>query len=257
MSLMKNANPSTLGADTLKRFFWYNLVDLELLLAGLGESYGIFRKIVDSKVLSQQHISDNPDRAHRSRDVKTSERRDARVLHVEDVVRSFQLERFASKVEGKRRKVRNLGAVDSVLTVPAFSCTDFRVQDFGDISGESNEGGASVNCGSSVIKRHFFISKLDFLELDFPVALPSDGSIVDVAFVVTLVDTTKHGFTSRSTFTIVRIAKVEGKQVLVKQTLVDHVVEGRGSVQDGNGVVSQTEDTIEFTESESETWLFG
>lgn len=99
--------------------------------------------------------------------------------------------------------------------------------------------------------------KFDLLELDFPVALPSDGSIANVALIVALVDTTKDGFTSRSTFTIVRIAKVEGKQVLIKQTLVDHVVEGRGSVQDGNRVVSQTEDTIEFTKGESETWLFG
>lgn len=38
----------------------------------------------------------------------------------------------------------------------------------------------------------------------------------------------------------------EGKDLLVEEALVDHVVEGRDDVRDGDGVVAEAEDSVKL-----------
>ena len=89
-----------------------------------------------------QKLTNNPERASREINVKTSEGRHAGALHLEDIVRAFQWIWLATKVEGEDRKARNPVAVDSVLTVPRLLGADLGVEHLSDIGGQSNEGGA-------------------------------------------------------------------------------------------------------------------
>ena len=55
----------------------------------------------------------------------------------------------------------------------------------------------------------------------------------------------------------ISITKVEGEDRIVQQTLVDQAVERWDNPVDGDGIVSETQDTIKSAESEGKTWLLG
>lgn len=70
-----------------------------------------------------------------------------------------------------------------------------------------------------------------------------------------LVDATesRHGIVTL----LVGVSKVEGKDGLVKKTLVKHVVEGRNNLVHGDGVITQAENAIEPAEGKGKTRLVG
>ena len=52
------------------------------------------------------------------------------------------------------------------------------------------------------------------------------------------------------------VSQVEGEYWLVQQLMVDHVVEWRDRLVDGDGIVTKTENTIKSAKGKCEAWLF-
>lgn len=70
-----------------------------------------------------------------------------------------------------------------------------------------------------------------------------------------LIDTTE-GSLGLVTF-FVGVTQVEGEDRLVKQTLIQQVVEGGRDLVDGDGVVAETQDTVETAKGKGQTGLAG
>lgn len=75
---------------------------------------------------------------------------------------------------------------------------------------------------------------------------------VEITLKVVRVDTSEGHLATGGT---VSIGQVETKDGLIDQALVDKVVEGRDNTQDGNGVVSETKDTVKLAKGKSKTGL--
>lgn len=71
----------------------------------LGEADSVLAEVVHGKVLAKEGVADDPDRAHRSRDVQTGEGGDAAALNVEDVVRGLDGILLAVKGESEGGKL--------------------------------------------------------------------------------------------------------------------------------------------------------
>ena len=69
-----------------------------------------------------------------------------------------------------------------------------------------------------------------------------------------LIDAAKDSL-GRSFVSTSGVAQVEGKHGLVNQALVDQAVEGWDDLVDRDGIVSETQDTVEPAEGESKTGL--
>lgn len=125
------------------------------------------------------------------------------------------------------------------MAVPRLLGANVTVDNFGEVGRKGNEGRSGVDRSAGALQLEDLVSELDLLELDLPVSLAADGDVVDVSSVVRLVDTSE----CRDTLFGVR-AEPEGKDGVVEETLVDHVVERRDDMLDRDRVVSETEDTV-------------
>jgi hypothetical protein len=128
--------------------------------------------------------------------------------------------------------------------------TNFTVEQLRKGGRKSNQRRSSVEDGSSVVQIGALSAKADRVEVDLPVSLAAEGNLDHLARIVRLVNTTegRHRL-------LLCVAKVESKHFIIKETLIDHVVEGRRDVVDGDGIVTEAEDTIEPAESEGKTRL--
>ena len=70
-----------------------------------------------------------------------------------------------------------------------------------------------------------------------------------------LVNSTKGGH--RVLTFLVGVAQIKGKDGLIDLLLVQHVVERRNNLVDGDGVKAQSQDTVESTKGKSKTRLAG
>lgn len=70
-----------------------------------------------------------------------------------------------------------------------------------------------------------------------------------------LVNTTERGLGLVTV--LVGVTQVEAEDRLVDELLVDHVVEGRDDLVDGDGVVAQTQDTVEAAKGKGQARLAG
>lgn len=91
---------------------------MQQTLLGLGETDGISAEVIDRVVLSEESVTDDPERTDRGGDIHTGERGDARSTSVQDVVLTLERVVFTSKLEVEFGKFGNGVAVDSVLAVP-------------------------------------------------------------------------------------------------------------------------------------------
>lgn len=127
------------------------------------------------------------------------------------------------------------------------------VEHFRHVGRHDDQRSTSVNSRSGVLQLQLFLSERDRLELELPVSLSSDGMVLDLSAVCRIIHTTESGLSS----VFLRLAQSERKHGLVEELLVEHVVEGGNNVVDGDGVVCQSKDTVEFTKGKSESRLFG
>lgn len=128
-------------------------------------------------------------------------------------------------------------------------------QKLGKSRGQSDQGGTGVENDTSVVQLSNLVAKGNGIEVNLPVGLAAERNLGQLASVVALVDTTEG---SLGVVTLlVGVAQVEAEDRLVKQTLVQQIVEGRGDLVDGDGVIAQTQDAIETTKGKGQTGLAG
>jgi hypothetical protein len=107
------------------------------------------------------------------------------------------------------------------------------------------------------VKSNSLSAKLDIFQFNFPITLASNGSVVDVAGEMGIINTTKDKLsTVRLITTFISIGKVERENRLLNEVSVDHVVERRDNALNADAIESQSENTVKFAESKSETWFF-
>lgn len=118
---------------------------------------------------------------------------------------------------------------------------------------KSDEGRASVEDDTSVVKFSGRITECDGVKINLPVGLAAEGNLGHLAGVMALVDSAK-GNDGVITL-LVGITQVESKDGLIQQVLVQHLVERRNNLVDGDGIITQTQNTVKATESKGKTRL--
>lgn len=160
---------------------------------------------------------------------------------------------MSGQSEGEVREGVTLVAFDGVLSVVALLGTHFLVQKLGEGGRESNERGTGVEDDTSVVELGGVLAEGDGVEIDFPVRLAAERDLGHRTGVVILVNTAEGG--DGLITVLVGVAKVEAKDRLIEEVLLQHAVEGRGDLVDGDGVVAETKDTIEATEGKGQAGL--
>lgn len=112
------------------------------------------------------------------------------------------------------------------------------LQEFSKSGWESDEGSTSVEDDTSVIKFRSVFAKGDGVELNLPVGLATKRDSSHLASVVVLADTTESS--NRVIAILIGVTKVEGKNGLIQQALVKHVVEWGDDLVDRDGVIAET-----------------
>lgn len=120
---------------------------------------------------------------------------------------------------------------------------------------QGDKGSASVQNGTGFVKLCDVIAKGNRVKVNLPVRLPAKRDLDQITSEVISVDTTEGGH--RVITFGVGISKIEGKNRLIKQFLVQHVVERGNDLVDRDGVISQSQNAIESAESKGKTGLTG
>lgn len=157
---------------------------------------------------------------------------------------------MTSKGEGDIRERITVLAVNGVLAVEALLGADLLVEELSESGWEGVEGGSGVQDDAGVLEVGPDVAEGDGVEVDFPVGLAAEGNVRQLSAVVGLVDTAEDGLRLG-----LIVCEVEGKDFLVEEALVNHAVEGRDDLVDGDGVKAETQDTVETAEGESKSGL--
>lgn len=120
---------------------------------------------------------------------------------------------------------------------------------------QSNEGGTGVQDDTGVLKFSHIVTESNSIEIDLPVRLATQRDLDEITTVVALINTTE-GDLGAIAF-LVGVSQIESKNALVKEILVQQVVEGRDDLVDGDGVETQSQDAVEATEGKSKAGLAG
>jgi hypothetical protein len=219
-------------------------------LLGLGKGNAVRPEVVDRVIFPEESITKNDKRASRFRNIHAGERRDAGSTSLNNVVVRGDSEVGASEGESHVGEGIALVALEAVLTTEALLGTDFLVDELSHGGWQNDERCTSVQNGTSVLEFGRFLAKDDGIKVDLPVGLAPQRKLGELAGVVKLIDTTKDNLGVG-----LGITQVEGELLLVEKVLVDHVVERWDDLVDRNRVVSKSENTVEASKSESETWL--
>lgn len=188
----------------------------------------------------------------RTWEVHAHEAGNAAALDLEDVVIRSDGEVVSAKSEGQVGEAVALVTFDCVLAVEALLGTDFLVEELSHGGWEGNERGSGVEDDTSVLKLSSVRTEGNGIQINLPVSLTSQRDGGDVASVVRLVDATENSL-RLILLTILGVAEIESEDGFVKKILLDHVVEWRRDLVDGDGVVSETKNAIESTEGKSKT----
>jgi hypothetical protein len=231
------------------------LYDNHHLSLGLGETDAVATEVVDRVVSAEEGITKDGKRTSRGRNIEAHEGRDTRALDLKDVVVGGDGEVVTGQGKAEVGKRVTLVTLDGVLAVVALLGTDLLVQQLSKSAGEGNERSAGVEDGTHVVELGALLAEGNGVKVNLPVSLTSKGELGELASVVVLVDTTEDGLGLG--LLVVGVTEVEGEDGLVEQVLGDHLVEGRRDLVDTDGIVTQTEDTVESAESESKTRLLG
>jgi len=126
------------------------------------------------------------------------------------------------------------------------------IQKLSNGGGQGNERCAGVQNDTGVVHLGSLLAESDGIKVNLPVSLAPQRELDELAAVVALVDATESGL---RLLLVIGVAEVEGKDGLVKQALVEHVVERRNDTLHADGVVAKTHDAIEPAEGKGETGL--
>ena len=175
-------------------------------------------------------------------------------MNLENVVIGANGEVIARELEAHVGKRIALLALDSVLAIEALLGAYLFVEELGNGGWESDQRRARVEDDTSAIEFSSIFPEGNSIEFNFPIGLAAERNHGHLAREVRLVDAAEGGHGLGS---VVGATKIEGKNRLVKEPLVDHVVKGRGYVIDGDSIVAETKDAVEAAESECKAGLFG
>ena len=204
-----------------------------LQLGRLGQADRVVAQVIDTVIFSQENITKDNQWSSGLGNVKTDEATEAAASGFNDIVGSAYCEVVSRQIEGHIGSGRPLAAVDCVCTIESFLSTDLRVDKICERGWKSNQGSASVKNDTSVVKCRGFLAKGDGIEINLPVCLASERDLDHLAGVMALVNTSKNCF---RLFAIA--AKIESEHRLVKQALVDHVVERGCDMIDRDGIIA-------------------
>ena len=188
-------------------------------------------------------------------DIHPEKGRNAGALNLKDVVVCGYAEVVSAESESHIWEAVTLLALNSVLSVVALLGTNLLIEKLSEGGWESNEGGSSVKNDTSVVELSSRVTKRNSIEVNLPIGLASQWDLGQLSSEVILVDTTEDSF--RLITLIIGVTKVEGENRLVQETLVDHTIERRNDLVDGDGIISETQNTVESAEGESKTGFLG
>lgn len=221
-------------------------------LLGAGQTNGVLAEVIDRVVPSEESITKNNKRTNRLGEVHALEGRDTAAGNLKDVVGGGEAVVGSGEGEGNIGKGLALVTLNGVLAVVTLLGTNLLVQELSQSAGENVQGGTGVKNGTGVLLLSNLVAESNGVEVDLPVSLAAERNVLNIALVAGLVNTTKDNLALA-----LLVSQVEGKDGVIQELLVDHLVEGGDDVVDRDGVIGQTQDTIEATESESQTGLLG
>lgn len=226
-----------------------------LVAAGLrlGKADGTLLQVVDRVPSSQEGVTENGKWAGWLWEIHAHEGGDTASLDLKDVVVWTNSEVLATKLEGDIWERVALLAVNGVLSVVSLLGAHLGVKKLSKSGWKGDEGSSGIENDTSVLELSSGISEGDGVEVNLPIGLAAEWEIGHLALVMVVVDASKDSL--RVVALGVSVAEVEGENLLVEESLVDHVVERWHNLVDGDGVVSETKDTIEAAEGESQSWL--
>ncbi len=219
-------------------------------LLGPGETDSTLLEVVDAVVAAEEGIAENGERTNGLRHVEGSKGRDAAATKLQDVVASGQGVVGAGQGKGDIGERVALRAVNGVLATEALLGANLGVEELGKVGGKSVQGRAGIQDDTSVLELSNLVAESNGVKVDLPVSLAAERNVLNLARVVILVNTAKNGLAA-----LILLTKVKGKDSLVNELLVDHLVEGRDHLVDGDGVIAKTQNTVEATESKSQARL--
>lgn len=222
------------------------------LFLGLGKTDSVLAEVVDRVVATEESIAEDDERTSGRREIHAHEGGDAAARDLKDVVGGGKAVLGTSKVEGDVGQSSLLLAVNAVLATEALLGANLLVEHLGVGSGEDVEGSAGVEDGTSVLQLGSVVTDRDGQKVNLPVSLAAERDVLDLALVVGLVDTTEDDLALT-----LGVGQVEGEDGLVDELLLNHTVEGRHDVLNGNGVIAQTQNTVEAAEQEGQARLAG
>ena len=181
---------------------------------------------------------------------------DARTLNLENVVVWGDGEVVAAKSEGHIWEAVTLLALNGVLSIVSLLGTHLLVEKLSEGGWESDERSSGVKYNTSVVKLSGGIAEGNCIKVNLPIGLASQWDLCDLASEVIFVDSTEDGL-RLVTLTVIGVSEVESEDWLVQELLVDHVVERRWDLVNGDGIETKTQDTVKSTEGKGKTWLLG
>lgn len=217
---------------------------------GSGQTDGVLAEVVDRVVAAEESISKNDEGSSGRGDVHALEGGNTVSRYLEDVVASGQAVLGTSKVECDVGERADLVALNGVLATETLLGANLLVQELSKVRGENVQRSTSVEDSTSALELGSLVTERNRFDINLPVGLAAERDVLDLALVVVLVDTTEN-----SLATLVITAEVESKDGLVNELLVDHLVERRDNLVDGDGIVAETQDTVEAAEGEGQTGL--
>lgn len=120
---------------------------------------------------------------------------------------------------------------------------------------EGNKRSAGVENDTGVLKLSDVVTKSNGIEINLPVRLSAERNLGQFTGVVVLVNSAEGGLGVVAF--LVRVSQVEGEDGLVQKSLLQHVIERRNNLVDGDGVVAQSENTVKPAKGKSKTRLIG
>jgi hypothetical protein len=118
--------------------------------------------------------------------------------------------------------------------------SSLRIQHFRNIGGESNERGACVNGGASILKLKDLVTELNLLKLDFPISSTANWRVLKLSNIGGMVNATENSLPT----ILFSITNTEREDGFVKKLGIKHLVEWGLDVVNSDRVVSKTKNPI-------------
>jgi hypothetical protein len=218
-------------------------------LLSIGHLELLVLNIEDGVDLAHEDVTHNQDFTELRREIETHDTEDALDVHVvDDVVRTLESELVTIEVDVEFRERGNLGAVNGVATREELSGAN-KIGDLGNDSGGGGKGRGTRVRDEADVGDESGGSKLEGVELAFPVGFVGERNGDEVASVVSRV------VTAKVELTVDRggVGEVEGELGLQAGVSSNEVLEDGDLTFNGDGGPSETHDTVPLADCVSGT----